>query len=124
MTKQYEVVFGELDEFTKEMKKLSKKYVSLEKDFDILKSTLVVNPVSHIPIEWIGEGVTGKFFKVKKFRCQSIAKNSVQSGIRIIYRYIEESCTVEFREIKFIEIYHKNQKTDFDRERVKKNFGV
>lgn len=117
------LVFYTLAEFTKEYIKLCKKYPSLEKDFAIFKSALAINPFCHIRIEGLGNSITGIFFKVKKFRCQSIAKNSVQSGIRIVYRYIEPVKTIEFCEIEFVEIYHKNCKSDIDRERIKRFYS-
>ena len=108
-----------LPEFDKEFKKLSQKYHSLEDDFCDFENALITCPKEHILIEWLGNQVEWEFFKVKKFRCQSIARQSQNSGIRIIYRYIEDK---ELIELTYIEIFHKNQKENHDIERIKKHF--
>jgi len=118
MTKKVEFIYTQ--SFEKDIKKLNKKYPSLLDDIQILKIQLSSEPECHIKIEWIGNEFEGKFFKIKKFRCKSLTGNSVKSGIRIIYRYIEETGELEFCEIEFVEIYHKNTQTDFDRNRLEK----
>lgn len=95
-----------LPEFEKEFKKLLKKYPSLENDFSDFEKALVMDPRDHIPISWSWENKKVEFYKVKKFRCQSIARQSVNSGIRIIYSYLEEENLIE---LTYIEIYHKNR---------------
>ena len=95
-----------LPEFEKEFKKLWKKYPSLEEDFSVFESVLIINPRDNIPISGSWENKKGEFYKVKKFRCQSIARQSVNSGIRIIYNYVESE---ELIELTYIEIYHKNR---------------
>lgn len=109
-----------LPEFEKEFKKLAQKYASLEDDFSIFENVLVTFPKDNIRIEWLGKDVKWEFYKVKKFRCQSIARQSQNSGIRIVYRYLENE---EIIELTYIEIYHKNQKENHDIERIKKNFN-
>lgn len=106
---------NKLPEFEKEFKKLSKKYPSLEDDFSTFEKVLVIAPKDNILMK-VGEGKIGEFYKVKKFRCQSIAKQSVNSGIRIIYNYIEWDNTIE---LTYIEMYHKGQKENHDIERIK-----
>ncbi|MCX6823548.1 MAG: hypothetical protein NT085_00265 [candidate division SR1 bacterium] len=107
-----------LPEFEKEFKQLSKKYVSLEDDFSDFEKVLVNSPKDNLRID--GLKIPGEFYKVKKFRCQSIARQSQNSGIRIIYRYFEDK---EIIELTYIEIYHKNQKENHDIERIRKNFS-
>jgi len=107
-----------LPEFEKEFKQLSKKYVSLEDDFSDFEKVLVNSPKDNLRID--GLKIPWEFYKVKKFRCQSIARQSQNSGIRIIYRYIEDE---EIIELTYIEIYHKNQKENHDIERIRKNFS-
>jgi mRNA-degrading endonuclease RelE of RelBE toxin-antitoxin system len=108
-----------LPEFEKEYKKLCKKYFSLESDFLDFEKDLKVRPKSHIQIQGLGSEVKGEFYKVKKFRCDSISRQSQQSGIRIIYRYLEEDEKIE---LTYIEMYHKNQKSNHDIERIKQWF--
>ncbi|MEI7558899.1 MAG: hypothetical protein WCJ45_09315 [bacterium] len=107
-----------LPEFEKEFKWLAKKYISLEDDFADFEKVLIISPKENIRID--GVKIPGEFYKVKKFRCQSIARQSQHSGIRIIYRYLEDE---EIIELTYIEIYHKNQKENHDIERIRKNFS-
>ena len=109
-----------LPEFEKEFKQLAKKYVSLESDFSDFEKVLENSPRDNIPIDWLGKNIKWAFYKVKKFRCQSIARQSQNSGIRIIYRYLEDE---EIIELTYIEIYHKNQKENHDIERIRKYFS-
>ena len=110
-----------LPEFEKEFKKLTKKYHSLVEDFQDFEKLLINFPRDNIRIVWVGKEVKWEFYKVKKFRCQSIARQSQNSGIRIIYRYLEEESLIE---LTYIEIYHKNQKEKHDSERIKSNFWL
>lgn len=116
------MLWSSLDEFEKEFKKLCLKFHSLEADFDVFKKDLELNPTSHILISWLWEEIEWSFFKVKKFVCKSISRNSVKSGIRIIYKYSKEKSEIEFSIIEFVEIYHKNIKENHDIERIKKYY--
>lgn len=122
--------FKELPEFEKEFRKLSKKYASLPNDFDDLKKVLVIDPrlerlwekwVKRVSwlwknLEWI------EVYKIKRFRCFSICKNSKDSNLRIIYHYNEWEGKIEFEKIEFIEIYHKNCKSNHDEKRIRENY--
>lgn len=108
-----------LPEFEKEFKRLAQKYDSLEADFSDFEKVLIISPRDNIRISDLGE-TQGEVYKVKKFRCQSIARQSQNSGIRIVYRYLEDE---ELIELTYIEIYHKNQKENHNIERIKKYFS-
>lgn len=119
-----------LQEFEKEFKHLCKKYSSLENDFIDFQETLEVylkedfKKNEELWMLWerianLWKDVDWNFFKFKKFMCFSIARQSKNSWIRIIYCYSEES-----EELEFIEIYHKNQKENHDIERIKQNYWV
>ena len=121
------MIFKELDEFKKEFKKLLKKYHSLIDDFEDFKFWLEDDPVwkdlpqRHIiKISWLWKKVNWDFYKIKKFYCKSLKTNSV---IRIIYKYNNENSSIEFCEIEFIEIYHKNNKSNHNIERIKNNYS-
>jgi hypothetical protein len=94
--------------------------VSLESDFRDFEKVLITFPKENIRINWLDEHVEWEIYKVKKFRCQSIARQSQDSGIRIVYRYFEEK---ELIELTYIEIFHKNQKENHDIERIKSYFS-
>ena len=107
--------------FEKELKKLQKKYPSLGKDFQDFQRFLSIYPEGIwtgdiVRINGLGEEILLPIYKVKSFRCYSIAKNSTNSGIRIIYVYDKSSEVIEF--IEFIEIYHKGSKELEDRSRI------
>ena len=113
-----------LADFDKEFKHLCKKYHSLEgdfKDFEEVLEAYISEDFDKYEILWVlgeriaalWEEVEGNFFKVKKFRCFSIARQSLNSGIRIIYCYDTKN-----QKIEFIEIYHKNDKTNHNIARI------
>lgn len=115
------ISFRTLDIFDREFRKLTKKYPSLERDFEDFQKFLEVSPtglgIGDIErIDQLGSDISLPIYKVRKFRCQSLSKNSTQSGIRIIYAYDASSDTIEF--IEFIKIYHKWTKEIEDRERI------
>jgi hypothetical protein len=104
---------------------LQKKYPSLQKDFQDFQNVLKLFPIGMwtgdiVRIDGLGEEIPLPVYKVKGFRCYSIAKNSNKSGIRIIYVYDTTSDTIEF--IEFAEVYHKWSKENEDRERIYENY--
>ena len=106
-------------EFEKDLKKLVRRFASLEEDLQIFikvamnafhkqnvdSQTIlcISNPDIHSP----------KIYKAKKFACKALKGKGVQSGIRVIYAYHEEEDRVEF-----IEIYYKGDKESEDRARI------
>lgn len=113
--------FVMLPEFDRELKKLRKKYKTLDDDLEnfkkILKASLPAPPGT-FRIANLGKGVDDPIYKVKHFRCRALKGKGNRSGIRVIYAY-EESID----KITFIEIYHKNMKENEDRERILKYFA-
>ena len=109
-----------LDKFKKDLKKLLKKFPSLEEDLEsLIKAQLVAYHKHNIdnhgifPIEDI-KIVSPKIFKVKKFACKSLKGAGVKSGIRVIYAYFSDEDRIEF-----IEIYFKGDQINADKERIK-----
>jgi hypothetical protein len=110
-----------IEAFEKDFKKLQKKYPSLQKDFQDFKDFLRLYPTGIgtgdiVRISWLGEEIHIPIYKVRSFRCFSIAKNSNKSGIRITYAYDTINETIEF--IEFIEIYHKSSQENESRVRI------
>ena len=110
----------QLDKFKKDLKKLLKRFPSLEEDLDsLVKAQLIayhkLNVDNHgiFAIENLAIQ-NPKIFKVKKFACKSLKGKGVHSGIRVTYAYF----SVEDR-IEFIEIYYKGDQENEDRERIK-----
>ena len=55
--------------------------------------------------------------KVKKIACRALKGRGVNSGLRLIYAHFQEE-----NKIIFVEIYHKNDKDNEDRQRIITNF--
>ncbi len=113
--------FHMLTIFEKDLKKLQKKYPSLQKDFHDFKDFLKLFPTGMgtgdiVRINGLGEEIQIPIYKAKSFRCYSIAKNSNKSGIRVIYAYDMSNETIEF--IEFIEIYQKGAQENESRDRI------
>ncbi|MEI8364966.1 MAG: hypothetical protein WCF65_00980 [Parachlamydiaceae bacterium] len=110
----------QLDKFKKDLKKLLKKFPSLEEDLEsLVKAQLIayhklkVDNHGIFAIENLGIQ-TPKIFKVKKFACKSLKGKGVNSGIRVTYAYFSTEDRVEL-----IEIYYKGDQENEDRERIK-----
>jgi len=113
-----------LPEFEKDIKKLLKRFKTLEDDLEIfIKNEL--NLYHKIRID--NKGVfqvpglkieSPKIYKAKKFACRSLKGKGVQSGIRVIYAYFEEQDKIEL-----IEIYYKGDKENEDRESIFKYYA-
>ena len=104
-----------LPEFEKDLKKLLKRFKTLD-----IFIRIELNLYHKLRKDTGGifrlTGLAGeepKIYKAKKFACRSLRGKGVQSGIRIIYAYYEGKDRVEL-----IEIYYKGDKAMEDRERL------
>ena len=113
------IKFEELDEFKRDFKKLLKKYRSLEDDLLVVKLDLNDEPGESPPFSYRIEGLRMEtcVIKVKKIACKSLKGNGVNSGLRLVYAYFKEE-----DKIVFIEMYHKNEKENEDRDRILQYF--
>ena len=111
--------FEELDEFKKDIKKLSKKHRTLNEDVEIVKKVLNVNPKEKPPFSYRidGLGIETCIIKVKKIASKSFKGKGVNSGFRIIYAHFENE-----DKIVLVEIYHKSVKEIEDKQRILNNF--
>jgi len=111
--------FEELSEYKKDLKKLLKKFRSLPQDMIIVKQVLAVCPDERPPFSFRIDnlGIQTCIIKVRKIACQSLKGRGVHSGLRLVYAYFENE-----NKIIFIELYHKNDKENEDRERILDNF--
>jgi mRNA-degrading endonuclease RelE of RelBE toxin-antitoxin system len=110
----------QLDKFKKDLKKLLKRFPSLQEDLDsLVRAQLTAYHKFNVD----SQGVFAienlaipypKVFKLKKFACKSLKGKGVHSGIRVIYAYFP----IEDR-IEFIEIYYKGDQEMEDRERIR-----
>lgn len=113
------MIFEELDEFKKDLKKLSKKFKTLPDDISTVKKVLDVRPDEHPPFSFRidGLGLETCIIKIKKIASKSFKGKGVNSGFRLIYAHFEDE-----GKIILIEIYHKSVKEIEDRDRILNNF--
>jgi hypothetical protein len=113
------MTFEELLEFKKDLKSLLKKYKTLDDDLNVVKKVLTAAPEERPPFSFRIDnlGLETCVIKVKKIACKALKGRGVNTGLRLIYAHFEEE-----EKIIFIELYHKNDKENEDRERISNNF--
>ena len=99
------MIFTYLSEFEKDLKRLLKKYISLNEDLNKIKLILEVYPFARPPFSFLiyNKSNTTSIIKIKKIACRSLRGKGVNTGLRIIYNFNQEANTIEL-----IELYHKN----------------
>lgn len=109
----------ELPEFKVDLKSLLKKYKSLNEDLEVLKSVLRVLPAERPPFSYRIDnlGLKSCVIKVKKIACKALKGKGVNSGLRLVYAFFEKE-----QRIVFVEVYHKSDKQNEDRQRILANF--
>jgi mRNA-degrading endonuclease YafQ of YafQ-DinJ toxin-antitoxin module len=112
-----------IDAFNRDMKKLLKRFKTLEEDLQTLID-VSINAFHNLAIDNGGiVRIPGLGFdepavhKVRKFACKSRKGYGVQSGMRLIYAYSKSNDT-----ITLIEIYFKGDKANEDRDRITRLF--
>jgi len=112
--------YYETEEFTRDFKKLLKKFSSLAEDLEVNKQYRIelfhckgIDSKGIIEIQGVGNTTELKFFKVKKFQCKDLKGRGAKSGIRVIYAYFP----VE-QKIVFIEIYFKANQNNENKQRI------
>src|SRR3989339_18493 len=113
------MTFDELAEYKKDLKGLLKKYKTLNDDIDVVRKVLEVFPDERPPFSFRIDnlGLETCIIKVKKIACKALKGRGVNSGLRLIYAHFEKE-----QRITFIELYHKNDKENEDRQRIINNF--
>jgi mRNA-degrading endonuclease RelE of RelBE toxin-antitoxin system len=113
------IKFEELNEYKKDMKRLLKKYRTLESDLEDVRKDLNDEPGAQPPFSFQINGLSIKtcVIKVKKIASDSFKGSGRNSGFRLIYAWFEEE-----QRIVFVELYHKKDKALEDRERILANF--
>lgn len=110
----------ELPEYKKELKALLKRYRTLSDDMMVVKQVLEVFPDERPPFSFRIDnlGIETCVIKVKKIACKALKGRGVNSGLRLVYAWFPKE-----RRMVFIELYHKNDKENEDRQRILDNFG-
>ena len=112
-----------LPEFEKDLKKLLRRYRTIEDDLEIfIEKELFLYHKLSIDNKGIFQipGLTVKdikIYKARKFACRSLKGKGAQSGIRVIYTYFEDKDTIEL-----IEIYYKGDKENEDKGRISRYY--
>jgi mRNA-degrading endonuclease RelE of RelBE toxin-antitoxin system len=111
--------FEMLSEFEKDLKRLLKKYPTLNSDLEDVKIILRVKPDERPPYSFRIDnlGITTCVIKIKKITSDSLKGRGVNSGFRLVYAWFKEE-----QKIIFIELYHKSDKKNEDRQRILENF--
>lgn len=115
------MVFKVLGEYEKDLKKLTKRYKTLPEDIEVLKKVLTVEPLERPPVSYrvSGLGIKSIIIKVKRIASRSLKNMGSNTGLRLIYCYEKSE---EEQKIYLIELYHKSDKENEDKERIKRNF--
>ncbi len=113
------MTFNELPEFQKDVKALLKKYRTLTDDLAVVRQVLIVTPDERPPFSFRLDnlGIETCIIKVKKMACKALKGRGVNSGLRLVYAYFPEE-----GKICFIELYHKNDQEQEDRQRILEHF--
>ena len=113
------MIFEELTEFQKDLKNLLKKYRTLNDDLNVVKQVLTTASQARPPFSFPIDNLALKtcVIKVRKIACKALKGRGVNSGLRLIYAYFKDE-----RKIVFIELYHKNDKENEDKQRIIENF--
>ena len=99
-----------LPEFTRDLKKLKKRYRTIEDDLEILIHTLLfafhklqidVDGVKRI--DNLGP-MRFPVYKVKKFACKSLKGKGARTGLRLIYAYDVDNDCIELIEITSVRL--------------------
>jgi len=116
------------DIFEKQIKKLLKKYPSLEEDLEIAKKYAIetfhisgINNESILLVPKFDKKII-QIYKLKKFSCKALKGKGNRSGTRIIYAFYPEKFLVEFLEIYFKEKDDSDMDYDFVKEYLDKKF--
>jgi len=112
------------EEFKRDLKKLLKRYRTLEEDIDTLINAslyafhkLDIDTGGIFRLQGLGFEEPA-VYKVKKFACRTLKGKGNQTGLRLIYSYSSEADSVVL-----IELYYKGDKDNEDRARIKRLYG-
>ena len=112
-----------LPEFDRDLKRLLKKYRTLEDDLAMLVgAALFAFHKLKVDYHWIVRiydlgALRLPVYKVKHFACRSIKGAGSNTGLRLIYAYDEPADRIEL-----IEVYMKSERDVEDRERIRRHF--
>lgn len=113
--------YEEAPEFQGDLKKLLRRFRSLEQDLTLAKKTTIelfhVHKINNLAVFPMPNFCSEKIMvcKIKKFACHALKGRGAKSGIRVIYAFYPQE-----ERVVFLEIYFKSDKEMEDRDRIKK----
>jgi hypothetical protein len=110
--------FDELAEFRKDLRRLLKRFRTLEDDLSIVRQVLEVYPDERPPFSYRIDNLEIEtcLIKVKKIACKSLKGRGVNSGLRLVYAWFPSG-----ERIVFVELSYKGDKETEDRQRILEN---
>jgi len=113
------MIFEKLDEYKNDIKRLTKKYRTLDEDMEVVKKVLRIYPDERPPFSFRMDnlGLKTCVIKVKKIASKSFKGKGVNSEFRLIYAPFEDE-----EKIVLVELYHKSIKELEDRKRIFEHF--
>jgi len=103
--------FSELPEFARDLKRLKKKYLSLEDDVDLLREVLRKFPEGRGEKHW---NCLHRGERVCVFKTRLACRYLRATTMRVVYAHHAQK-----GEIVFIELYYKSEKEMEDKQRLK-----
>ena len=104
--------YDELPEFSRELKRLRKKYLTLHDDLDELKQALAKIKIRSGGKHW---NCLRRTEKVSVYKIRLACRYLRATTMRVIYAH-----HVDSEKIVFMELYYKGDKENEDRERIKR----
>lgn len=111
------ISYEETSDFSRDLKKLKKKFPLLEDDIETVKKNAIelfhitkLDNKSVFEISGVGNTDELQFYKIKKFACKNLKGRGVKSGMRAIYAFLPLENKVVFLEIYF-KAKQENEKT-------------
>ena len=111
-----------LSEFDRDLKKLKKRYRTIEEDLDIFINTAIElhdaeNDMGIVRISGLGIE-NPPVYKGRKFACKSLKGKGSRTGIRVIFAYFAAE-----ERIELVEIYIKSDQANHDEQRILEYYG-
>jgi mRNA-degrading endonuclease RelE of RelBE toxin-antitoxin system len=110
------MTFSELDAYRKDLRQLTKRWPALPLDMAVLQKVLALMPAERPPFSTRITGLKTERYvvKVRKIACRNLKGKGSNTGLRLVYAWLEEE-----QRIVLIELYHKGDQENEDRERIK-----
>lgn len=111
-----------IPEFDRDLKKLKKRYRTIEEDLDTFINTAIKlhdaeNDMGIVRISGLGIE-NPPVYKGRKFACKSLKGKGSRSGVRVIFAHFAAE-----ERIELVEIYIKSDQANHDEQRILEHYG-